>query len=50
MKPWVEYLFSVVDGPVENIQALVSERKIAKAMKVGNHEDVVLEENNDEYK
>jgi len=37
LKPWVEYLFPIVDRPVENIKAPVSERKIAKTMKAGNH-------------
>ena len=49
LNPWVEYLFPIADGPVENIQALVSERKIAQAMKVRNHEDVVLEEDDGVY-
>ena len=49
LKSWVEYLLSVADGPVENIQALVMERKIAKAMKMGNQEDVILEEDHGEY-
>ena len=48
LKPWVEYLFPVAEGPIENIQASVSERKIAKAMRSGNHEDVVLEEDDGE--
>jgi len=38
-----------VDGPVEDLQAPVSENKIAKAMKAGNHEDVVMKEDGDEY-
>ena len=39
-----------MDGPVEDLQAPVVEKKIAKAMKAGNHEDVVMEEDGDEYK
>ena len=39
----------MVDGPVEDLHALVSEKKIAKAMKVRNHEDIVMEEDGDEY-
>jgi len=38
-----------VDEPFENIHASVTERKIAKVMKAGNHEDVVLEEEDREY-
>ena len=49
LKPWVNYLFPIVDRPIENIQAPVSERKIAKAMRVENHEDIVLEEDDGEY-
>jgi len=48
-EPWVEYLFLVTNEPIKNIQALISERKNAKAMKAGNHEDVVLEEDDGEY-
>ena len=50
LKSSMEYLFLVVDGPVEDLQVSVSEKKIAKAMKVENHEDVVMEEDGDEYK
>ena len=35
LKSWMKYLFPVVDGPVEDLQALVSEKKIVKAMKAG---------------
>ena len=49
LKSWVEYLFSVVDGSVENLQISVSNRRIAKAMKAGEHEDIILEEDNGEY-
>ena len=38
----------MVDGLVEDLQALVTEKKIAKAMKAGNHEDIVMEEDGDE--
>ena len=48
LKSWVEYLFPMVDGPIEDLQALVSEKKIAKVMKVGNHKDVP-EEDDDEH-
>jgi len=41
---WIGYLFTTVDGPVEDLQAPVVEKKIAKVMKVGNHEDVIMEE------
>jgi len=46
---WVEYSFPVVDGLVKDLQAPMSEKKIVKAMKVGNHEDVVMEEDGNEY-
>ena len=39
----------MVDGPIEDVQALVAEKKIAKAMKVGNYEDIVLEEDDGEH-
>ena len=42
-------LIPVVDGPVEDLQAPVSEKKIAKEMKAGDHEDIVMEEDGDEY-
>ena len=38
-----------MDGPVENIQDPVSERKIAKALKARNHGDVILKKADDEY-
>ena len=41
LKSWVEYLFPAVDGPIENLQTLVSDKRIAKATKAGEHEDVV---------
>jgi len=37
LKSWVEYLFPVVDGPLENLQTLLSNKKIAKAMKAREH-------------
>ena len=49
LKPWVEYLFPVMDGPIGNIQVPVSERKIAKTMRTENHKDVILEEDDGEY-
>ena len=50
LKSWTDYLFPTMDGPVEHLQAPVAEKKIAKAMKDGNHEDVIIEEDGDEYK
>jgi len=35
LKTWVEYLFSVVDGPLKALQTLVEDKRIAKAMKAG---------------
>jgi len=49
LKSWVAYLFPVVDGPFENLQTLVGDRRIAKAMEAGGHEDVILEEEDGEY-
>ena len=49
MKSWIEYLFSVVDRPLENLWTLVADKQIAKAAKAGGHEDVVLEQDNGEY-
>ena len=49
LKSWVEYLFLVMDGPLENLQTPVLDKMIAKAMEVGEHEDVVLEVNDGEY-
>ena len=37
LKSWVEYLFPVVNGPLENLQTPLSNKKIAKAMKAGEH-------------
>jgi len=39
-----------VDGPLEDLQTLVEDKRIAKAMKAGGHEDIVLEEDDGEYK
>ena len=50
LKSWVEYLFPVMDGPLESLQTLVGDKRIANAMKAGGHEDVVLEEDDGEYK
>ena len=44
LKSWTGYLFPKVDGPVEDLQAPVVEKKIAKVMKAGNHENVIMEE------
>jgi len=33
LKSWVEYLFLVMNRPVKNTQALISERKNAKVMR-----------------
>ena len=49
LKSWVEYLFPVMDGPLENLQTLVADRQIAKAIKAGGHEDIVLEEDDCKY-
>jgi len=49
LKSWVEYLFPVVDKPLENLQTPVLDKRIARAMKMRNHEDVILEEDDAEY-
>ena len=49
LKSWVEYLFPVVDGMVESLQTLVLDKRISKAMKAEEHEDVILEEDDGEY-
>ena len=38
-----------MDWPLEDLQTLVEDNRIAKAIKVGRHEDIVLEENDGEY-
>ena len=38
-----------MDGPVKDHQAPVLKKKIAKAMRARNHEDVVMEEDDNEY-
>ena len=38
-----------MDGPLKNLLTLVGDKRIAKAMKAGGHEDVVLEEDDGEY-
>ena len=50
LKSWVEYLFPVVDGPLENLYTPISDKRISKAMKARNHEDIVMEEDDGEYK
>ena len=40
--------YSVVNGPLKNLQTLVEDKRSAKAMKAGWHEDVVLEEDDGE--
>jgi len=49
LKCWVEYLFPVMDDPLKNLEAPIFDKNIAKAMKAGNHEDVVLKEEDGEY-
>jgi len=49
LKVWAEYLFPVVGRPLEDLQALVEENRIAKVMKISGYEDVVFEEDNDAY-
>ena len=49
LKSWVKYLFPVVDGPIENLQASMSEKTIAKMIRAGNHKDIILEEDDDEF-
>ena len=49
LKSWTGYLFLIVHGPVEDLQAPVAEKKIAKVMKAGNHEDIIMEEDGDEH-
>jgi len=49
LKTWVEYLFLVVDGLLENLHTPVSDKWIARAMKAGSHEDIILEEDDGEY-
>jgi len=38
-----------MDGSLENLQTPVSDKRIAKAMKARNHEDVISEEDDSEY-
>ena len=38
-----------MDGPLEDLQTPVEDKRIAKAMKAGGHEDVILEEDDSEY-
>ena len=45
----MKYLFQVVDGLIENLQTSMSEKTIAKMMRAGNHKDVILEEDGDEF-
>ena len=49
LKSWVEYLFPVVDGMVESLPTLVLDKRISKAMKAEEHENVILEEDDGEY-
>ena len=49
LNSWVGYLFPVIDEPLENLQNPVGDKRIAKAMKAGRYEDVVLEEDDGEY-
>ena len=42
LKSWVEYLFSVMDWPLEILQTLVADKWIAKALKAEGYEDIVL--------
>jgi len=37
LKSLVEYVFSVVDGPLENLQTSVSDKRITRAMTAGEH-------------
>ena len=39
-----------MDRSLENLQTLVSDKRIAKAMKAREHEDIVLEEDNGEIR
>jgi len=49
LKSWVEYLFPIVDGAFEILQIPVLDKRIARAMKAGEHGDVILEEDYGEY-
>jgi len=48
LKTWVDYLFPL-DGPLESRQTPADDKRIAKAMRVNDHEDVVLEEDDGDY-
>jgi len=50
LKTWVDYLFLVVDGPLESLQAAMEDRQIARAMKASENGDIVFEEDDDEHK
>ena len=49
LKTWVEYLFPIVDEPLESLQIPMTDRKIARPMNASRHENVVLEEDDGEH-
>jgi len=48
LKTWVDYLFPL-DGPLESRQTLADDKRITKAMRANDHEDVILEEDDRDY-
>ena len=49
MKVWTDYLFSVLDEVLEEVQFSISDEDIARVMAANRHEDVVLDEDYDIY-
>jgi len=43
------YLFPSLDGPLESLQTLMDDKRIAKVVRANDHEDVILKEDDGDF-
>ena len=49
LKTWVDYFFPAMGIPLEDLQAPMEDRRVAKAMKASGNGDIVFEEDDGKH-